>query len=175
MVPSILHVPSNVHLMDSTPISKFLETTYPDPPVLFRSQLGNEIEFQARKFIGPIHRRSVVSREINILSPRSGEYFRRRAKEGLGHPLKQLLDMDKEKQPWRGRDQRIRAVEALMQTHQEEGPFIMGARSSYTDFFVVESLQSARVVDEGVFQRYVAYSGFGDVYEACLPNMKTRD
>lgn len=81
--------------MGSALISQFLESKYPDPPVLLTSQLGEQIESQARKFIGPIHRRSVLAREINILSPRSGEYFRRGAEEGLDYPLKQLLDVDK--------------------------------------------------------------------------------
>lgn len=40
-----------------------------------------------------------------------------------------------------------------MEMNQDEGPFILGARPSYTDFFVVGSIQSARVIDEGVFQR----------------------
>lgn len=174
-VSSIPQLPTDTYLTDSAPISQFIESKYPDSPVLLTSHSGDQIESQARKFLGPLHRRSVLSREINILSPRSGEHFRRGVEDGLSHPLKQLLDVDKENQEWRDADQYLRAVGELMQTHQGEGPFILGARPSYTDFFIAGSLQSARVVDEGVFQRYMAYFGFRDVYEACLPYLKKND
>jgi len=69
----------------------------------------------------------------------------------------------------------MRAVGELMRTHKADGPFVLGARPSYADFFVTGCLQSARVVDEGVFQRHVKYPGFKEIYEACLPYMEKRD
>lgn len=158
-------------MMDSTPIAKFIEATYPDPAVQLTSDLAREIEGQARSFIGPIHRRSVLSREINILSPRSQAYFRNRAETALGHPLEELLDSDREEQDWKAADRDIRAVGELMQTHKADGPFVLGAHPTYVDFFIAGSLQCTRVVDEGVFQRYMGYPGFKEIYEACLPYM----
>ena len=67
------------------------------------------------------------------------------------------------------------ALGELMRTHKADGPFMLGARPSGTDFFIAESLQSARVVDEGVFQRIIKYRGYGDIYKGFLPCMKKKD
>ena len=161
-------------MMDSAPIALFLESTYPDPPVPLTSELGREIEAKARSVVGTAFSRSVMPREIHILSPRAQEFFRRTREASLGHPLEDLLDPDKEEQRWKAVDGSMRAVGELMQTHRADGPFVLGARPSYTDFFIAGSLQSARVVDEGVFQRSIKYPGFGEIYKACLPYMEKK-
>ena len=162
-------------MMDSLPIAHFLESTYPDPPVPLTSELGSEIEAKARAVMGKVFRTSLVPREINILSPRAQEYFRRAREASLGHRLEDLLDVDKEEESWTAVGDCMRAVSELMQTHKAEGPFVLGARPSYTDFFLTGTLQFARVVDEGVFQRNVKYPGYMGVYEACLPYMEKQD
>ncbi|KIX96509.1 uncharacterized protein Z520_07775 [Fonsecaea multimorphosa CBS 102226] len=175
-VPAIHHVPSKTYLMESAVIAQFLESTYPDPPVPLTSELGREIEAKARSVSGAVFRASTLPREINILSPRAQEYFRRTREASLGHRLEDLLDDPaKEDAAWSAASEGLRAVGELMQTHKAEGPFVLGARPSYTDFFIAGSLQSARVVDEGVFQRYMKYSGRTEVYEACLPYMEKKD
>lgn len=174
-VPTIHHVPTNTYMMDSLPIAQFLESTYPDPPVPLTSELGREIEGKARAVVGTTFRASVMPREVGILSPRSQEYFRRRPEAALGHRLEDLLDPVKEEQAWSALDDDIRAVGGLMRTHKAEGSFVLGARPSYTDFFIAGSLQSARMVDEGVFQRIAKYPGYKEVYEACLPYMEKKD
>lgn len=65
----------------------------------------------------------------------------------------------------------LRLSGALMRTRAAEGPFVLGARPSYTDFFVAGAVQSSRVVDEGVLERIVKFPGFSDIYTACLPYM----
>jgi glutathione S-transferase len=174
-VPAIQHVPTNTYMMDSVPIAQFLELTYPDPPVPLTSELGREIEAKARAVLGTVFYRSVMPREIGILSPRAQEYFRRTRETSLGHRLEDLLDPEKEEQGWNAVADGIRAVSELMQTHKADGPFVLGARPSYTDFFIAGSLQSAKVVDEGVFQRNTKYPGFKEIYDACLPYMEKKD
>ncbi|KAJ3540396.1 hypothetical protein NM208_g5085 [Fusarium decemcellulare] len=174
-VPAIYHVPTNTYMMDSLPIAKFLESTYPSPEVLLTSELGSEIESKARKAIGPAFGTSVMPREINILSPRAQEYFRRTREASLGRRLEDLLDPEKEEQAWNAVKDNMRAVGELIRTNQADGPFVLGAQPSYTDFFIAGSLQSARTIDEAVFQRCIQYSGFKEVYEACLPYMDKKD
>ncbi|KAI1625549.1 hypothetical protein EDD37DRAFT_625017 [Exophiala viscosa] len=174
-VPAIHHVPSNTYIMDSSPIAQFLESKYPDQPVPLTSELGREIEAKARAVGGTAFRNSIMPREIRILSPRSQEYFRRTREAALGHPLEDLLDQDKEEEAWQAVDNGMRAVSELMQTHKADGPFVLGSRPSLTDFFIAGSLQSARMVDEGVFQRNIKYPGYKDMYEACLPYMERSD
>jgi len=174
-VPAIQHVPTNTILMDSSPIAEFLESTYSDPPVPLTSELGREIEIKARTVVGRVFRTSVMPREMGILSPRAQEFFRRTREAMLGHRLEDLLDADKEQQSWEAVDDSVRAVGELMQTHKSDGPFVLGIQPSYTDFFVAGSLQCARMVDEGVFQRMIKYPGFKEIYEACLPYMEKKD
>ncbi|KAK1762464.1 hypothetical protein QBC33DRAFT_501124 [Phialemonium atrogriseum] len=174
-VPAIQHVPTNTYIMDSGPIAQFLESTYPDPPVPLTSELGREVEAKTRALLGPAFRTSVMPREIGILSPRAEEYFRRTREASLGHRLEDLLDPDKEEQVWGAVGDGMRAVGELMRMHRADGPFVLGAQPSYTDFFISGSLQSARVVDEGVFQRNIKYPGFKEIYEACLPYMEKKD
>ncbi|KAL5351125.1 hypothetical protein ACLOAV_002976 [Pseudogymnoascus australis] len=168
-VPAIHHVPTNTHIMDSTPIAKFLEATYPTPPLPLTSELGRTIELRARSVVGPTFRASVLPREINILSPRAQEYFRRTREAALGHKLEDLLD--EEEGSWKAVNDGMKEVGELMRTNAAEGPFVLGAKPSYTDFFIAGSLQSARVVEETVFERHMKYAGYKEVYEACLPYM----
>jgi hypothetical protein len=69
----------------------------------------------------------------------------------------------------------IRGVGELMQSHKAAGPFVLGAQPSDTDFLIAGSLQSARLVDENVFQRIVKFSGYKEVCEACLPYLEKKD
>lgn len=62
---------------------------------------------------------------------------------------------EKEEQDWLIIDSEIRAVGELMQMNKAEGLFVLGAKSIYMDFFIAGALQSARMVDEGTFQRFV--------------------
>ena len=84
-------------------------------------------------------------------------------REGLQH---------RREQPHLQRGQLARAVGELMRTTKAEGPFVLGAKPSGTDFFIAGALQSARMVDEGVFQRNMKYPGFKDIYEGCSPYME---
>ncbi|KAL2670368.1 hypothetical protein Neosp_014835 [[Neocosmospora] mangrovei] len=174
-VPAIQHVSTNTYIMDSPDIAAFLESTYPDPPLPLTSELGREIETKARSAVGPAFGASVMPREIHILSPRAQEYFRSTRESSLGRRLEDLLDVKKEEQAWAAVADKMRAVGELMLTHKVDGPFVLGAQPSYTDFFIAGSLQSARVVDEVVFQRCIKYPGYHNIYEACLPYMQKKD
>ncbi|OAF57153.1 hypothetical protein VC83_06053 [Pseudogymnoascus destructans] len=89
-VPAIHHLPTNTHIIDSTPIAKFLEAhTPPHPP-------SNLLARRHHRVTGTLCRRpkfraSVVPREINILSLRSQEYFRRTREAALGRKLEDCL------------------------------------------------------------------------------------
>jgi len=174
-VPAIQHVPSNTYIMDSTPIAQFLESTYPEPPVPLTSELGREIMAKTRAVVGKAIHASVMPREVLILSPRSQEYFRRTREASLGHPLEDLIEPQKEEQRWSALSDHLAAAGELMRTHSTEGPFVLGARPSYTDFFIAGNLKCIKVVDEGLFQRIVKYPGYKDIYEACLPHMEKED
>lgn len=159
--------------MDSIPISEFLESTYPEPSVPLTSELGTEIVGKVRSLVAPTFYRSVMPREVHILSPRAQEYFRRAREDRFGKTLEELLEGEEER--WQAVDADRHAVGELLRTNKALGPFILGARPSYSDFFIAGSLQSVKVIDEGVFQRSVQCPGYKDIYEACLPYMEKKD
>ena len=173
-VPTIHHVPTNAYIMDSAVIAQFLESTYPEPSVPLVSELGRKIEGETRAVVGPLYLSVITPREICILSPRSEEYFRRTREASLGHRLEELLNPNEE-ESWNAADGSMRSVGELMQTNKADGPFVLGAAPSYSDFLISGSLQCARVVDEEVFQKIVKYAGFRDIYEACAPYMQRQD
>ncbi|KAJ5345840.1 hypothetical protein N7452_003844 [Penicillium brevicompactum] len=173
-VPAIHHIPTDTYLMDSVPIAQFLELTYPSRPVPLVSPLGQQIESQARGAVGPAFRTSVMPREVNILSPRAQEYFRRTREAALGHALEDLLSGDSEERVWESVERGMLGIDELIRANPE-GPFVLGEQPSGTDFFIAGSLQSAKMVDKETFERCVAYPGFRAVYEACLPFMEKRD
>ena len=72
-------------MIDSVPIAQFLESTYLDPLVPLASELGREIEAKARAMVGTAFHTPVMPREMDILSLRSQEYFRRTREASLGH------------------------------------------------------------------------------------------
>ncbi|KAF4335512.1 glutathione S-transferase [Fusarium beomiforme] len=174
-VPTIRHVPSGVYIMDSPAVAEFLESTYPDPPLPLTSELGREIETMARGAVGPAARFSIVPRENLILSPRSQEYFRAKNETRMGCKLEDLMDPEEEEKAWNGVTDKMRELSDLMLTNKDKGPFLFGEKPTYTDFFIAASLQSMRVMDEGLFQRCAAYPGFKAIYEACTPWMDKKD
>ncbi|KAJ5898290.1 hypothetical protein N7504_008578 [Penicillium tannophilum] len=174
-VPAIQHVPTKTYIMDSVPIAQFLESTFPDPSVPLSSDLGREIEAKSRDIIRATFRISVMPRQIGILSPPAQEYFRRTREALLGHRLEDLLDLDKEEQSWNAIGDGVRAAGELMQKNKADGPFVLGAQPTYTDFFIAAFLQSTRVVDEGVFQRIFKCPGYKEIYEACVPYMEKKN
>ncbi|KAK3625472.1 hypothetical protein LTR56_020372 [Elasticomyces elasticus] len=175
-VPVIHYLPTGEYIIDSTPISQFLESTYAEPSVPLQSDLGTKIEAQGRAVIGTLLGTAMTPREPNVLSPRAAEFFRRTREAAFGvKHLDELLEGDKEERAWATASGGMKAVGEMLKINQKDGPFVLGAKPSYTDFFVAGSLQAARVVDEGVFQKIVAVPGFGEVYEACQPFMVKRD
>jgi glutathione S-transferase len=161
--------------MDSKPISQFLEETYPDPPVPLESELGREIETRARAVVGATMSKSLMPREVRILCPRAAEHFRRTREAMIGRKLEDLIDPAAEEQSWAAVEGVVEEVGKLMRTNAADGPFVLGARPSYTDFFIAGALQAAKMIDEGVFGRLAKRPGYGDIYSACLPYMTKND
>lgn len=174
-VPTIHHVPTKTYLMDSVPIAIFLEKTYPERPLLLASELGRELEEKGRAAIGPALRVSILPREMNIISPRAQEYFRRTREAVLGCKLEELMSDGKEEKAWKQVGPALNEMGKLLLTNEAKGPFVLGAQPSATDFFIAGSLQAAKTVDQGVFARMAAYPGFLQIYEACLPYMQRVD
>lgn len=156
--------------MDSDAIASFLNATYPDPELIIKSELGNDIATRVRRAFGPAFIISVTPREMGILSPYAQEYFRRTREGELGHPLEDMLSDNKEEEVWERQAMEMETASKLLLKDQNQ--FILGAQPSYADFFITGSLQSARTVDEEIFERCMKYAGLQKVYNSCVPYMK---
>ncbi|KAL2794081.1 hypothetical protein BJX66DRAFT_304739 [Aspergillus keveii] len=175
-VPAIQHMPSNTYIMDSAQIAALLEATYPDPPVQLTSERGRTIEEQFGSVVGGSLGAMMMPREMNILVPRAQVHFRQTREAYLGYKLEELLKgPEEEERDWSEVSGQMSALSELMRTNRDDGPFVLGSKLSLTDFFIAGSLQAARVMDEGVFSRVVAYDGFKSVYDACSPYMERKD
>ena len=177
-VPVIHHLPTHTFLMDSFPIAQFIQSTYPDPPMTLSSEIGDEVEAGIRIATGKAYRNAVMPREIRILRPPAQAYFRRTRELTLGHRLEDLLDSEEEEEEeatWEGVVEGMKELGPLMRRNEADGPFLLGAKPSYTDFFIAGSLECARVVDESVFQRLMRSGEYEAVYKSCLPYMGKRD
>ncbi|KAH8696755.1 hypothetical protein BGW36DRAFT_417795 [Talaromyces proteolyticus] len=87
----------------------------------------------------------------------------------LGHRLEDLLlEPEKEEEYRNAVGDRMRVVNDPIRTNKADGPFVLGARPSMTDFLL-------RAVNEEPFQKMVKFPGYGDISEACLPYMEKAD
>ncbi|KAI8231828.1 Glutathione S-transferase-like protein ustS [Colletotrichum sp. SAR 10_96] len=173
-VPAIHHVPSDTHVMDSLPIAKFLEETYPSPALPQSTPRDAEIIAKLRDVAGPIAFASVTPREPGMLSPRAAEYFRRSREAGLGG--KTLEDvLAGEEGVWEKAQEGLREFDELVKEVRGGKAFVGGDEPSLTDFFIAGGLQSMRTVDEGLFERYTKWENLKGVYEACVPWMDEKD
>jgi glutathione S-transferase len=172
-VPTIYHVPTNKYVTDSPAVAKFIESTYPDPPVQLESELGAQILLKARAEMGPTFQKSMMPREALIFSPRAEEYFRRSREAYIGRPLEELLEGEDE--AWKALEGKAQAIGDLIRTNKADGPFILGAQPSIVDFHIAGTIQTAKVIDEGVFQRVLKLPGYSEIYEACQPFMQKKD
>ncbi|KAK6530181.1 hypothetical protein TWF694_003549 [Orbilia ellipsospora] len=170
-VPTIHHIPTNTHITDSPPIAAFLTEHYPTPPLPLTTPLGQQIESLSRTALGITVRTSCTPREIHILSPRAQEFFRTTREATMNRTLESLLE--NEEQVWQKADEDLKKIGEMLLS--AGGPFVNGAEVSYTDFFIAGSLQCIRVIDEGVWERYMAYKGFKEIYEACGEWLERKD
>jgi glutathione S-transferase len=161
--------------MDSVPIAKFIEENYPEPRLAPWDPASDELVLRMRSSIGPVLQASILPREPHILSPRSQEYFRRTRETQFGVALESLAEGDKEDKAWSAIDADLHTASDVLLAALAKGPFASGDLPGMRDFFVAGSMESARIVDKGVFGRIFAYRGFQDVYKACQPWMEKRD
>ncbi|KAJ6114904.1 hypothetical protein N7486_000682 [Penicillium sp. IBT 16267x] len=170
-LPAIKHVATNKCIMFSSSIYKFLESTYPDPPLPICSQLGRAIEWQINE--------AALLAYSKLIIPSLPTIFSQRTKQAMGnkpgeqeHPTQSAVDMEENADFLK--DKMCDLMEVML-NHQTNGPFLMGAQPCHTDFYLVAMLACAKVVDKGAYKRLAKYPLFGKPYEACLLLMENKD
>lgn len=117
-------------------------------------ELDCKVEVKARNAIGP-------SSGSQSCRARSGSCGRERRSTSntltrLWHRLEADLEGDKEEGTCTRLDGEMRALSESMRMHPSEGQVVMGARRTYVDSCISGTLQLARVLDEGMFERIYA-------------------
>ncbi|KAL2071996.1 hypothetical protein VTL71DRAFT_11339 [Oculimacula yallundae] len=174
-VPFIFHIPSSTYILESFPIAKFIEKTYPERPVQLTSDFGSEVHSKLDPTIHSIYNAVVLPLEIGVLTPDAEAFFRRTREKTRGYPLEDLLAPGKVEQAWKAADDELKAVSELLLTNKDKGPFVLGTEPSYIDFMVAGWLECFKVIDEESFQNVVKLAGFKQIYEACQPFMEKKD
>jgi glutathione S-transferase len=178
-VPAIHHVPTNTYLMDSVPISHFLEETYPDPPApVTRTELGTQVIIGALTQVMPLLMPLIEGPKWRAATPSAQSRYRDvwEAKAGKGS-YDAILEIDpaKEEETWEKMDAGLKAVGGMMTKNAAEGPYIEGSKPTYTDFFVAGTMCYLKSIDEKAFNRLMAYPGWRNVYTACKPFTERAD
>ncbi|KAJ5116291.1 hypothetical protein N7456_000639 [Penicillium angulare] len=174
--PAIHYLPSDEYLMGSSRIIDFLEYKYawPSLPAPSQSEAIRRIETQVRSYLDTIFELSILPRIINILSPRSRTYHRHAAEKRYDFPIEELLD-DEEETHWRMLEGGMREISGLLQAKKAVGPYVLGGHVSLTDFMIAGYMQSARTIDEAVYERIARFPGFAQIYDACAAFMEQKD
>jgi glutathione S-transferase len=172
-VPAIHHVPTNTYIMDSVPISQFLEVTYPSRPVPLDH---DDIAAKVWATIPPLLI-MLEPRKPAIMDPISRADIIPKTEGMMGAPLGDLIAASHagEEETWKTVDAGLRELGQMMTPKEGQGPFIKGQSPTMTDFLVVGVLCYFRAVDEGAFRRMFTYPGWGDAWTACEPFTNKKD
>lgn len=174
-VPAIYHRPTDKYVMDSMTIAKFLEETYPNPPVSLQSS-GEDQNHEDAQATALVLRSSLTPREVKILSPRAAAYFRTTREATLGHPLEDLLPSpEKEDEAWAAVEEKMASNAERTRKKNADGPFTAGSTPSFEDLSSAGIMQCTRVIDEGIFRRLYRFPGYREIYDACEPWLKRQD
>ncbi|KAL5378353.1 hypothetical protein PMIN03_000597 [Paraphaeosphaeria minitans] len=147
--------------MDSWHIVHALEKQYPTPSL----HLDDPIVEKVRNIsvLGPIVEH-LMPKVPNLLTSISSEYFYRTREIMFGKPLQQV-EAEATEEQWE--DMRAKAKEVGDLLRKKGGPFFLGETVSYADVCFVTCLKFLEILDEGVFERYLALDeAFPKVYKA---------
>lgn len=146
-------------------IAHFIDLQYPFPP-LCNSPPG--LSAMIKHTLIPLYTVSVIPRSLRILNMKSATIFRRIQESKHGCTLETLL-VD-EDEVWDEKLLQLEQLERKLRTLKANQAFL-GSRESpcLADFVIAGAIQSARVVNRGVFRRMMIYPGLASIYRSCLP------
>ena len=103
---------------------------------------------------------------VELLDPRSAEYFYETRKKRFGMELNEVERTTATEENWeKGRAPSKVVGEWL---REKEGPYFLGDTVSYADFIFVGMLHFMRRIDEGLYKRYCEFDpAFEKLYDAC--------
>jgi len=144
------------YLTDSRDIIKYLEDTYPDPPLDLSDEINTDWVKTLDSRLVPPFSGLVVSEVPNALPPRSAEYFHKTRSEWLERSLPDYKQQRIKEGAWKELEDGITFVKESLAKSQDKGPFLLGDKVTLADFEIVGYLKWAQ------------YASTPDVYEKIL-------
>ncbi|KAL1607688.1 hypothetical protein SLS60_002623 [Paraconiothyrium brasiliense] len=150
------------YAMDSWKIVTELEKQYPTPSLHLDHPIVEKL--RSLPVVMPIISHLLPKVPKNLLSNVSAEYFYLTREASYGKPLTQM-EAEAKEEAWEEMKPVAKEIGDLLR--EEGGPFFLGETVSYADVIFVTFLKFMEVLDEGIFQRYLALDPtFAKVYEA---------
>ncbi|TFK45007.1 hypothetical protein BDQ12DRAFT_673949 [Crucibulum laeve] len=137
-LPAIHDPTTGISLADSIAIAEYLDTTYPDTPIVFPSGTA-ALQYAFLDAYLPTLRpfwRFSLPVLADKLNPPSAEYFIRTRSAMWGKSIRDVLPSGEERvEEWKKAKESVGIVDGWLKKNGE-GPFIMGATPCFADFFV---------------------------------------
>ncbi|OAA67958.1 Glutathione S-transferase protein [Niveomyces insectorum RCEF 264] len=181
-LPAILHPPSVTSnpqgaMMDSLPIARHLDATFPAPPLFPAGDASYALALAVSKLMAKMFlplRTLIIPRVPDCLDPRGEEYFRTTRAQTFGKPLADVPPKTAEAIDalfTQAADEAKVLIEMLQGRPGKTGPFFEGATPGYADLLLACQLAFIERFGPEVFGRLLAL-GNGELkalYEACRP------
>lgn len=185
-LPAICH-PDSVKanpagaMMDSLPIARHLDKTFPSPPLFPSGPASYALALAVENIMFRVAGKGLfllLPKAVNVLDQRGKEYFIRTRTEWFGKPLLDLEITEEEE---------VRTTIAAMKSELEiflrmltdrpkgvVGPFFEGEKAGYADFILVTFLSWGHRVDMKVWEEMMGMGNgeFRALWDACLPWME---
>jgi glutathione S-transferase len=115
--------------------------------------------------MGPLRGVFIPRVPVVLLNKRSADYFFETREKAFGMPLEEVEKKMATDEQW----EKARAPAEKMGEwlRKNGGPFFLGETVSYADFIFVGLLQMMKRIDQGLFERFLAFDpAFPKVFEA---------
>ncbi|KAK0112609.1 hypothetical protein ONS95_014352 [Cadophora gregata] len=122
-IPAMMFT-DGTYIMDSKPIAERLEKDYPIPSLYLDSPIIQEIYPAVGAIAKPLRAVWLPRVPVNLLNPRSSEYFHRTREEDVGKPLAQFMKEEGGEEAWVEALPAIKSLGELVK--KEGGPYLLG-------------------------------------------------
>jgi glutathione S-transferase len=152
-------------MQDSWPIAHELEKRYPSPSLHLDDPIVVQVRDQVVEMMTPLRGVFIPKVPTVLLNKRSADYFNETREKAFGMPLPEVEKQMATDEQWE--KARAPAEKAGEWLRKYGGPFFLGETVSYADFIFVGMLTMMQRIDQGLFERFLAFDpAFPKLFEA---------
>jgi glutathione S-transferase len=152
-------------MQDSWPIAHELEKRYPSPSLHLDDPIVVQVRDHIPEMMGPLRGVFIPKVPVVLLNKRSADYFNETREKAFGMPLSEVEKQLATDEQWE--KARVPAEKAGEWLRKNGGPFFLGEKVSYADFILVGMMTMMQRIDQGLFERFLAFDpAFPKLFEA---------